>query len=140
MHVPSFSDHPKEALLGWALLLSPVIAFVVLGAVTDDEEPSVRPAPMVSPADVSPSDSWSPDPVVMPTGPVYGPAEDCGDGTYGTPAECWRRGWDQIRKSAAAVPPPTSSALPVYRGTVCRDGWLSSSTGRGTCSHHGGEG
>lgn len=23
--------------------------------------------------------------------------------------------------------------------TVCRDGWVSHSTGRGTCSHHGGE-
>lgn len=23
-------------------------------------------------------------------------------------------------------------------GAVCRDGWVSSSTGRGTCSHHGG--
>ena len=31
---------------------------------------------------------------------------------------------------------------PVYSsersGAICRDGWVSSSTGRGTCSHHGG--
>ncbi|NUQ99093.1 MAG: hypothetical protein HOY79_21905 [Streptomyces sp.] len=33
-------------------------------------------------------------------------------------------------------------SLSPYPGpvTVCRDGWVSHSTGRGTCSHHGGEG
>ena len=32
----------------------------------------------------------------------------------------------------------TSSPTTYIYGSVCRDGWLSSSTGQGTCSHHGG--
>jgi len=32
----------------------------------------------------------------------------------------------------------TSHQMPGY-GTVCKDGWGSQSSGRGTCSHHGGE-
>lgn len=38
-------------------------------------------------------------------------------------------------------PSPTPSwSIPVLQnnGTVCADGWISTSTGRGTCSHHGG--
>jgi hypothetical protein len=44
------------------------------------------------------------------------------------------------------LPPPTPYVAPSfsfapYTGpvTLCRDGWVSHSTGRGTCSHHGGE-
>ena len=28
--------------------------------------------------------------------------------------------------------------ISTVNATVCADGWVSSSTGRGTCSHHGG--
>jgi hypothetical protein len=32
----------------------------------------------------------------------------------------------------------TSSAVKVRVGAICLDGWISYSTGSGTCSHHGG--
>jgi hypothetical protein len=39
-------------------------------------------------------------------------------------------------------PPPAvvfPTVHPAGPGIVCRDGWVSHSSGRGTCSHHGGE-
>ena len=50
-------------------------------------------------------------------------------------------GGDYTPTYAPYAPLPTPSFAP-YTGpvTVCRDGWISHSTGRGTCSHHGGEG
>ncbi len=37
------------------------------------------------------------------------------------------------------VPSYTPSVSPSFRtGAICRDGWRSSATGRGACSHHGG--
>jgi hypothetical protein len=36
------------------------------------------------------------------------------------------------------VPQPTGYMRSDGAGAVCRDGWVSSSTGSGTCSHHGG--
>lgn len=43
------------------------------------------------------------------------------------------------------VPPPPVSYAPMPLptpgyGTVCNDGWVSQSHGRGMCSHHGGAG
>ncbi|WP_330294801.1 hypothetical protein [Streptomyces sp. NBC_00503] len=35
-------------------------------------------------------------------------------------------------------PAPTPVPVPGYPGTLCGDGWTSTSAGRGTCSHHGG--
>lgn len=36
-------------------------------------------------------------------------------------------------------PPPPPPPAPAYRvGAVCADGWDSTATGRGACSHHGG--
>lgn len=40
------------------------------------------------------------------------------------------------RIPATAIPAPFIGSL---GGTLCSDGWLSPSSGRGTCSHHGGE-
>lgn len=39
------------------------------------------------------------------------------------------------------APAPTFSfpLPPMPPGHACRDGWISHSVGRGTCSHHGGE-
>ncbi|RNL77569.1 peptidoglycan-binding protein [Nocardioides marmorisolisilvae] len=33
---------------------------------------------------------------------------------------------------------PNSNPMPIYGGSLCADGWLSRSTGSGTCSWHGG--
>jgi hypothetical protein len=38
--------------------------------------------------------------------------------------------------ATVSVPPVAPYTGPV---TVCADGWVSHSVGRGTCSHHGGE-
>lgn len=44
--------------------------------------------------------------------------------------------WTEPRTCTYAPAPGTSSG---YRsGAICRDGWRSSATGRGACSHHGG--
>lgn len=53
---------------------------------------------------------------------------------------------DALSAKGGAVPPPTTafsvpSVTPYYGfngGTVCADGWISTSTGSGTCSWHGG--
>jgi hypothetical protein len=34
---------------------------------------------------------------------------------------------------------PTAGPAHTWGGTLCMDGWVSHSVGRGTCSHHGGE-
>lgn len=39
----------------------------------------------------------------------------------------------------SAPPVPTLDPAHTWGGTLCRDGWVSHSIGRGTCSHHGGE-
>ncbi len=43
-------------------------------------------------------------------------------------------GWGFL---AVAPKPPVRGRGPRI-GAICRDGWRSHSTGRGTCSHHGG--
>jgi hypothetical protein len=52
------------------------------------------------------------------------------------------QGGDYAPTYAPYLAPPSIPSLPPYTGpvTLCRDGWVSHSTGRGTCSHHGGEG
>lgn len=68
------------------------------------------------------------------------PYGTCPSGTpqrwwIGQPENCWAN---------TLVPPPAPTwsppptAPPRLGGTVCADGWISGSTGRGTCSHHGG--
>lgn len=45
--------------------------------------------------------------------------------------------WTEVVKNTTYTPAPGPSSG--YRsGAVCRDGWISSATGRGACSHHGG--
>jgi hypothetical protein len=47
----------------------------------------------------------------------------------------WADGYAAGQQRVAAAKPKCSQ---VRVGSVCRDGWPSPSTGRGTCSHHGG--
>jgi hypothetical protein len=44
---------------------------------------------------------------------------------------CWDYSDFRNKKHLAAT-------LPAGAGAICTDGWISPSTGRGTCSHHGG--
>lgn len=84
----------------------------------------------------------------------------CYDGIPGTYAECWERIKVESSREAAAwaatafptrqstppawpsrptpIPVMPALTLPPAGGTVCGDGSLSHSTGRGTCSWHGG--
>lgn len=45
--------------------------------------------------------------------------------------------YDKINVSTLTLHFYEKSILP-FGGAVCKDGWVSNSTGRGTCSHHGG--
>ena len=44
--------------------------------------------------------------------------------------------WSYYTSTPTTTPAP--SAPSVRSGAVCNDGWISSATGRGACSHHGG--
>ena len=44
----------------------------------------------------------------------------------------------QAGPSGGGAPAPVSTPAGVRVGAVCRDGWRSSATGSGACSHHGG--
>lgn len=80
---------------------------------------------------------------LVPAGTPYGDCPDTAPQAYwiGDRGNCWT--------TANTLPPsPTTSAslptlavptpTPALPGAVCRDGRVSGSTGRGTCSHHGG--
>jgi hypothetical protein len=55
-------------------------------------------------------------------------------GTY----EYWISPSPGARVTSCYQPRPTNNTSSVRTGAVCRDGWRSSATGRGACSHHGG--
>ncbi|MFJ3311128.1 hypothetical protein ACIPSA_51095 [Streptomyces sp. NPDC086549] len=65
-------------------------------------------------------------------GTSYGMCPDSAPQVYwiGAKANCW--------EARTVQPPPTSPAPQPLGGTLCTDGWVSGSSGRGTCSHHGG--
>lgn len=69
---------------------------------------------------------------LVPPGTPYGacPAAAPQAWWIGEQTNCWAP-----RSAPSAAP---AAPVPVHPGTVCVDGWISSSTGRGTCSHHGG--
>lgn len=46
--------------------------------------------------------------------------------------------WSYYTKPTTTYAPAPTSNTGVRRGAICRDGWTSSATGRGACSHHGG--
>ncbi|MGW3977178.1 hypothetical protein [Streptomyces mirabilis] len=74
---------------------------------------------------------------LVPAGTPYGDCPDAAPQTWwiGERGNCW---------AATSAQPtfPTTPALPTpapaFPGARCADGWVSGSTGRGTCSHHGG--
>lgn len=70
---------------------------------------------------------------LVPANTPYGvcPAESPQEWWIGARSNCW------ITPRRQPGPAPSTSA-PRYGGAVCVDGWTSRSTGRGTCSHHGG--
>lgn len=45
--------------------------------------------------------------------------------------------WTKVVKNTTYTPAPGPSSGS-RSGAVCKDGWISSATGRGACSHHGG--
>ncbi|MBI1257077.1 MAG: DUF3761 domain-containing protein [Chloroflexi bacterium] len=84
-----------------------------------------------------------PPPPTIPPPRYYGPGIVCADGTISyaenTQGACSGHG-GILNNSLPSMPdyqPPTYS-YSGGGGTRCRDGTYSSSTGRGTCSHHGG--
>ncbi|WP_405767369.1 hypothetical protein [Streptomyces sp. NBC_01538] len=82
---------------------------------------------------------------LVPVSAPYGDCPDTAPQAYwiGERGNCWT--------PVSSLPPlpdstpaqPTLAAptpAPGFAGTVCGDGWVSGSSGRGTCSHHGGVG
>jgi hypothetical protein len=145
----------RDALVGFLICIGPMAAIAFwVGATSPatDLPDYTTPNPQTH--------TWTPEVAPnIPDEPQYGPEEDCGDGTRGTFAECWERiKVDASREAAewaatvqpthwpaptawpsrAATPVVPALTLPPAVGTVCGDGTLSHSTGRGTCSWHGG--
>ncbi|WP_141666036.1 hypothetical protein [Streptomyces hirsutus] len=81
---------------------------------------------------------------LVPAGTPYGGCPDTAPQAYwiGDRGNCWTAvptlpplpATSSPAQPGLAAPTPT----PVFPGTLCRDGRVSGSTGRGTCSHHGG--
>ncbi|MEU1692297.1 hypothetical protein ABZ590_12350 [Streptomyces hirsutus] len=69
---------------------------------------------------------------LVPSGTPYGacPAAAPQAWWIGEQTNCWT--------PRSAPPAAPTAPVPVHPGTVCADGWISGSAGRGTCSHHGG--
>lgn len=145
----------RDALIGFLVCAGPMAAIAIwIGATAHTGEPPNSQSP---PAQTQ--EAWSPSPLhTEPIASPYGPDRDCGDGTTGTFAECWARikaeASQEVRDAAASRsaaarryaaptlwPTPTLTATTVARPpavTICSDGSVSRSTGRGTCSWHGG--
>lgn len=82
---------------------------------------------------------------LVPAGTPYGDCPDTAPQAYwiGDRGNCWTAVNTLPPLPTTSTPPPTLAVptpTPALPGTVCRDGWGSGSTGRGTCSHHGGIG
>ncbi|MGW0458432.1 hypothetical protein [Streptomyces tendae] len=80
---------------------------------------------------------------LVPAGTPYGDCPDTAPQAYwiGDRGNCWTAVNTLPPLPATSAPPPTlvvPTPTPALPGTVCRDGRVSGSTGRGTCSHHGG--
>ncbi|MFB7115202.1 hypothetical protein [Streptomyces sp. NPDC056291] len=78
---------------------------------------------------------------LVPAGTPYGNCPDTAPQTYwiGDQGNCWtvNRTLPSLPVTPAPVRPTPAPTL-AFPGTVCADGRVSGSTGRGTCSHHGG--
>ncbi|MFF4399363.1 hypothetical protein [Streptomyces sp. NPDC001480] len=142
------TERERAALIGYLIFAIPVAA---IGFWIANTGPTTAPPDYTTPSEPALVGTPSPAESIPET---LEPAEqDCGDGTRGTFAECWARGIEEAlqdlkaSRSAAARRWTTSTALPTpiasfsYQPptvTVCSDGSISHSTGRGTCSWHGG--
>lgn len=81
---------------------------------------------------------------LVPADAPYGDCPDAAPQTYwiGDEENCWST--VRTLPSLPATPTPAQPTLPaptptpVFPGTLCADGSVSRSSGRGTCSHHGG--
>jgi hypothetical protein len=82
---------------------------------------------------------------LVPAGTPYGDCPDTAPQAHwlGDRGNCWTT-VNTLPPLPATSTPLVTLAVPTPKpalpGTVCRDGWVSGSTGRGTCSHHGGIG
>lgn len=81
---------------------------------------------------------------LVPAGTPYGDCPNAAPQTYwiGDEKNCWST--VRTLPPLPATPTPAQPTLPapthtpVFPGTLCADGSVSRSSGRGTCSHHGG--
>jgi hypothetical protein len=143
------SSDRKAMALGWFVIGAPIAVIGILASGPPEEPEYETPVEQVQ--------TWTPEPAPLPAEreeivSSYGPEQDCGDGTRGTFGECWQRLQEEAlaeaARSAAAQPSPSdwpTFSMPVATPslappavTVCADGSISHSTGRGTCSWHGG--
>jgi hypothetical protein len=82
---------------------------------------------------------------LVPAGTPYGDCPDTAPQAHwiGDRGNCWTAVNTLPPLPATSTPLATLAVptpAPALPGAVCRDGWVSGSTGRGTCSHHGGIG
>lgn len=139
----------RDALVGFLICIGPMAAIAFwVGSTAGPADPPDYTTPKTQ------TYTWTPE--AAPSIPDE-PAEDCGDGTRGTFTECWERIKAEASREAAAwaatafptrqsmptawpshIPTMPALTLPPASGTVCGDGSLSHSTGRGTCSWRGG--
>lgn len=80
-------DRTAQAI-GWAVLLAPVAILAACAVTTADDPP--RPTPWPGPVATQQQPAPTPLESLIISSP-YGPADDCGDGTIGTFAECSNR-------------------------------------------------
>lgn len=81
---------------------------------------------------------------LIPAGTPYGDCPDIAPQVYwiGDEGNCWSTVPTlpplPVTSTSAQPTLPVPTPAPVFPGTVCADGSVSKSSGRGTCSHHGG--
>lgn len=98
-----------------------------------DETPPTEPANPSAPPSLEATMRVFLQEGLVPANTPYGvcPVESPQEWWIGARSNCW------IRPRMQPGPAPSATA-PRYGSAVCADGWTSRSTGRGTCSHHGG--
>lgn len=129
-------DSRKEAVIGFLVCVGPIAAIALWIAHTG---PTTDPPAYTTPSE--PAFTWTPTPPPSIRESLEPAEQDCGDGTWGTFAECWNRAASAYRHATPTAWPTPTFTVPTLAPpavTVCSDGSISHSTGRGTCSWHGG--